>query len=184
MARAEVIRTFQDPVTAGDDRRYAARVCGRPGEDGLWEGWIEFVPEDGSPVLRSRRETKQSARRALESWARGLTRVYLEGALARTLRPAGPRPPPPPPAPAFRRPAPEWSPRRRLAPDDAPLSPFRALASGEEALRLALEDLEPDQLRRIVRAYDLADERAVEIEELPRPDLVELIVERARRRAE
>jgi hypothetical protein len=60
-------------------------------EDGLWEGWIEFLPGDGSPVLRSRRETVQPNREAAVYWATGLSQVYLEGALARTLAPP-PRP--------------------------------------------------------------------------------------------
>lgn len=64
-------------------------------EDGLWEGWIEFLPDDGSPVLRSRRETVQSNRETAIYWATGLSPVYLEGALARTLAPP-PRPAPPP----------------------------------------------------------------------------------------
>jgi hypothetical protein len=56
--------------------------------DGLWEGWIEFIPTDGGAPLRSRRETTQPNRDDAVYWATGLTPVYLEGALERALRPA------------------------------------------------------------------------------------------------
>lgn len=82
---AEVLLDYEKPVIGDDGRRYAARACGREGDGGLWEGWIEFLPEDGSPVLRSERETTQPNRIDTEYWATGLRPVYLEGALHRAL---------------------------------------------------------------------------------------------------
>src|SRR4051794_29955514 len=75
----------RSPLTLRDGRVYTAQVCGRVRDDGIWEGWLEFVPHDGSAVLRSARETTQPKASDLEYWATGLTPVYLRGALERTL---------------------------------------------------------------------------------------------------
>lgn len=67
---------------------YHARAVGRLGDDGMWEGWIEFAPIDGSTeVLITGVESRQPAREHLEYWATGLTPVFLEGALQRARRP-------------------------------------------------------------------------------------------------
>jgi hypothetical protein len=63
--------------------------------DGLWEAWIEFVPIDGGPAVRSPRETTQPNGRDAAYWASGLTPIYLEGALVRALNPAVRRAPTP-----------------------------------------------------------------------------------------
>jgi hypothetical protein len=67
------------------ERLYAAEVWGEQRADGLWEGWVEFVPTDGGPVLNTDRETSQSNLQALTYWATGLQPIYLEGALARAV---------------------------------------------------------------------------------------------------
>ena len=77
---------FTEPVVA-DGIAYTARACGAPMADGSWEGWLEFTPLDGDPVLRSSRETTQPNRGDAIYWATGLTPVYLEGALQRALQP-------------------------------------------------------------------------------------------------
>jgi len=65
---------------------YVARVLGaRRDDDGLWEGWIEFVPSDGTATLTTARETVQSSLHALRYWALGLEPTYLEGALTRAI---------------------------------------------------------------------------------------------------
>lgn len=89
---SDIVVQFDSPVTDEGGRAYSARVCGAPDGDGLWEGWIEFDPEDGGPTLRTRRETKQPNRMDLEYWGTGLTMAYLEGALERA-RDAGSPPP-------------------------------------------------------------------------------------------
>ena len=86
--------------------------------DGKWHGWIEFVPlGDGEPI-RSARETTQPNRQDTLYWATGLTPVYLEGALRRTLRPIARAVAPPRERPFF----------------DAPAEPFVIEASGTEAV--------------------------------------------------
>jgi hypothetical protein len=96
---AEVLVQFDSDVRADDGTPYTPRVCARLRDDGMWEGWIEFVPSgegDGSDrePLRTARETEQSERDEVVYWASGLTAVYLEGALARARDVAGrPRPP-------------------------------------------------------------------------------------------
>ncbi|MGH7464730.1 MAG: hypothetical protein ACREK1_06110 [Longimicrobiales bacterium] len=81
---------FEDAVTGEDGRSYIARVCGRQAADNMWEGWIEFDPGGGAPVLRTPRETTQPNRTDLEYWATGLTVAYLEGALERAMNPEAP----------------------------------------------------------------------------------------------
>lgn len=171
----QVFATFEAPIVDADGLLYAARACGRQRPGGEWEGWIEFVRADGGPTLRTRRETTQSTRGDLAHWAGGLTAVYLEGALARALAPmpvaaAGPIPPP---EPAYGRPAPPWP----LAGDPpAILDPFSVRQKGETRLRDELGALDAWHLLNIVRAYGLADERSLALEDLPARDLVELIV--------
>jgi hypothetical protein len=115
---SEVLVQFDTPIVGRDGRTFFARACGRLMPDGRWEGWIEFVPTDALPPVRTPRETTQPNFEDLMYWATGLTMVYLEGALGRALAHA-------PPAaqsdllatPPFEGPAP---PRRRdvLPPDD------------------------------------------------------------------
>ena len=83
----EVLVEFEEPLFARDRTAYIARVCGGSAGDGAnhWHGWIEFTPVQGGPVIRTPRETTQPDRSNTLRWARGLTRVYLEGALARAL---------------------------------------------------------------------------------------------------
>ena len=82
---AEVLAQFADPLTTTDGSRYLAQACGAPNEQGRWDGWIEFVPINGGPPLRSSRETTQPNKGDATYWATGLTQVYLEGALDRAL---------------------------------------------------------------------------------------------------
>ncbi len=58
----EILVSFADPIASKAGDVYAARACGRPTAAGTWEGWLEFVPVDGSPAIRSGRETTQPNR--------------------------------------------------------------------------------------------------------------------------
>src|SRR5262245_5817803 len=180
---AEVFVQFPEPLQASGGKLYTAQVCGRPAPDGGWEGWIELVPDDGSPALRSQRETWQPDRDALLYWSTGLTRVYLEGSLERILDPVRPRP-----AvhvePAYDGPAPN-----PFAPPAAPavsavLDPFSVYAKGEDLLRHELYALSRWHLRNIGRAYTLFDVDAPEIQRLTRPEIAERIVQAVRMRVE
>lgn len=83
---AELIYEFAEPLAAADGTLYVVRVLGRARPDGTWEGWLEF----STPVTRWRteRETTQSSAEQILYWATGLEQTYLEGALARALRPS------------------------------------------------------------------------------------------------
>lgn len=182
---AHVIRTYAPLLTTGDGRVYAARSVGREREDGTCEGWLEFVPSDGSPVLRSARETTQPNLPDLEYWASGLTAVYLEGALERTLTPPPVITVPAPEKPVYDEPAPPAKPIVVTEEPDVPaaeaiLDPFAVYAKGESLLRRQLGALAPRHLRNIVLAYDLAAD--IDVEELTEPELIELIVSSVRRR--
>ena len=143
-----------------DGRVYTPRACGRERNDGTWEGWIEFVSQDGSEIVRSDRETTQPNLPGLEYWATGLTRVYFEGALERALTPTGDVPSP--------------AGERRL--NAAVLNPFSVYAKGEGLLRQQLAALSPRHLRAIIGAYELADGSDVDLETMSGPQLIALIV--------
>jgi hypothetical protein len=79
-----ILVKFDEPIRDVDGATYFAQAAGRKREDGLWEGWLEFIPmSEDAPGFTSSRETTQPNRADLEYWAQGLSKVYLEGALAR-----------------------------------------------------------------------------------------------------
>jgi hypothetical protein len=163
-------------------REYRARACGRPLTGNTWEGWLEFVPGDGGTVIASGRETTQPNLTDLEYWATGLTPIYLEGALDRSLsRVVRPAPPPLDP-PAHAGPA---APRISTA-DPEPLhpvlDPFSVYAKGEDLLRQQLRALSVRHLRTIVRAYELSDGQAP-VDTLGNAELIALIMAQVRTRA-
>ena len=86
----EVLVEFDGAITSADGAAYHARALGAPERNGLWLGWLEFVPARGdargdAAAIETERETTQPNRDDLAYWATGLTRVYLEGALTRAL---------------------------------------------------------------------------------------------------
>jgi hypothetical protein len=84
---SEVLVQFAEAVTGRDGRVYRAQACGAPTNQGLWQGWIEFIPVTaGGTPLRSPRETTQPNRADAIYWATGLRLTYLEGALDRAQR--------------------------------------------------------------------------------------------------
>ncbi len=174
---AEVVHVFDEPVFL-DSRPYTAQVAGRQAGH-IWEGWLEFAAADGSDVRRSPRETTQPDRDALAYWATGLSPTYLEGAFRRALEPSARRAAPPPPATHFDSPAShpvgDISDLAAAA-DRAVLDPFSVGAKGEELLRSELGALRGWHLRNIIRAYDLAEQRA-DLEVLSELELIEVIVD-------
>lgn len=90
---AEVLVVFDEPIPTDAGLHYA-RVCGGIADDGLWEGWVEFLPgaEDPSSEkwIRSARETEQPNLDDLKYWASGLSVAYLQGAFTRASDPASP----------------------------------------------------------------------------------------------
>jgi hypothetical protein len=186
---AEVLVKFDSLLEGPDDRSYQARACGRQmANDERWEGWLEFVPTDGKPALRTPQETVQHDREQLRYWAEGLTPVYLAGALERALdprpavlvetplRPTYDEPAPPVVHIAAERPPATTQP-------DAILDPFHVHSlQGEDLLRKELAALDPTHLRQIIRAYDLVDEEALDLMKMSRASLGDLIVAAVRQR--
>lgn len=178
---AETLVQFTDPVLADDGTAYQARACGGIAHDGLWQGWIEFVPLEGGEVLRSGRETTQPNRQDALYWATGLTAVYLEGALDRALKPFVRPVATPTPPPAYDEPArPEAEPP---APDSV-LNPFSVYRKGESLLRSQLAALSAWHLVNIVRDYDLSNVSQATLSAMTAGDLIDLIVTAVRVRAE
>jgi hypothetical protein len=161
------------PLSTRNGRTYIAQARGRERDDGTWEGWLEFVPDDGSEILSSERETTQPNYVDLEYWATGLTPVYLEGAFARARSPEVVS------VPTARTPV-----VGSLTPTvQAVLDPFSTYAQGENVLRAKLGALSPLHLRAIVRDYELAGADA-ELDALTKPELVAVIVTSVRRHEE
>ena len=170
------------PLTLPDERRiYIAQACGRERDDRIWEGWLEFVPDDGSLVLRSQRETTQPNRTALEYWASGLTPIYLKGARERTLTPPFTVVEPPVIPAVYDEPAPTQVSTTVPAREAEPvLDPFSVYAKGEDLLRRQLGALSRRHLVAIIVAYELADESRVDLDALTVPELIALIADGVR----
>ena len=153
---AEVLVRFTELVQDDNGASYQAQASGVVGSDGRWDGWIEFIGENGR-ALRTPRETTQPNRDALLYWAQGLTAAYLEGALRRALDallepaarvsiaeasifsgPASTRPVSVPPHPVW-----------------PVLDPFSTFAQGEGVLRQQLSALSRDHLRAVIDGYAL-----------------------------
>jgi hypothetical protein len=180
---AEVFVQFASPVIATDGTVYRAQACGAPNTDGLWEGWIEFIPVDGGAALRSSRETTQPNRKDTAYWATGLTPVYLEGALERALHPLV-RTTVDTPNPVFDSPAPDGAPPVSAVPsNEAVLDPFSVFMKGEALLRKELHALSSWHLVNIITGYDLSDEPVTTLNRLPAAALIETIVGAVRERA-
>jgi len=79
------IHTFATPVRDPESGvEYVVEAWARQRSDGLWEGWLEFIPPDGGGgFLRTGRETTQANLDAVTYWAAGLEPVYLGGAFGR-----------------------------------------------------------------------------------------------------
>jgi hypothetical protein len=84
---AELLVAYENPV-ADASGTYRARAVGRHGDDGMWEGWLEFEPvgSQGKVIVTSI-ESRQPEKVHLVYWATGLQPIYLEGALARARNP-------------------------------------------------------------------------------------------------
>ena len=181
---ARVVAVYHDsPLRLPDGRTYTAQACGREREDGMWEGWFEFVAHDGSGVLRSERETSQPNLADLEYWATGITPLYLEGALERTLTPPAVVVEGPIAEPVYDEPAPPKQPVTVPAPEPAPvMNPFSIYATGEALLQQQLAVLPAWRLRAMILAHDIADPAVVDLDALTTAELIELIMVAARRR--
>ncbi len=181
---AEVLVQFTEPLQGPTGRSYLPRACGRERADGTWEGWIEFVPQDGGDVLPSRRETTQPNRDDLLYWATGLTPTFLEGVLQRTLVPAQRVNRVIDVEPAYEAPAPESEPRTEIVrpaaqPPHPILDPFDVYRQGEDVLRKTLLALDAPRLVDIITAHQLHEGKP---SDLYRAALAELIVAGVRRR--
>ena len=152
---AEVLVSYDEPVR-DQGGEYRARAVGRQGADGMWEGWLEFVPVRGDgDVLVSSVETTQPERSHLVYWATGLTPVYLEGALWRTRRPLTVRVRPEE-TPISDAPAPRDVVVSRAAVGPEPiLDPFEIGARNLDILRQELTALHRPRLLNIIDAFDL-----------------------------
>jgi hypothetical protein len=182
---AETLQEFSGTVLTRDGIAYVARACASELPDGLWQGWIEFVPIGAGEPIRSPRETTQPNRTDAEYWASGLTPVYLEGALERALNPLRIARPEPPERPAFSGPAPvsAMAEQGDLT-TEAVLDPFSVYEKGEPLLRKQLAALSPWHLVNIITHFGLSDEPRVVLNQLPAAALIDLIISAVREQVE
>lgn len=138
---AETLVRFTEAIIGRDGHAYVASACGELRGDGVWHGWIEF--SDGVVSLRTPQESEQPNRDDLMYWAQGLTHVYLQGALARALRPT---------VEAVSVPGLSVEPNVRPV---AVLDPYAVYRQGEDVLRGQLLALSRDQLNTVIAQYDL-----------------------------
>ncbi|HEX6589636.1 MAG TPA: hypothetical protein VF039_11470 [Longimicrobiales bacterium] len=181
---AIVLVEFINELHGRDDTTYEARACARERDDGLWEGWVEFLPQGGGEPLRTGRETTQPNEADVRYWATGLTGPYLEGALSRAegpAQPATPRPQPSAAKPHFDGPAERAGASRMTR---AILDPFEVYGSGGDGLlQKQLSALDEANLRNIVRAHRLSDESPDALRRKTRVELVGTIVAAVEKRA-
>jgi len=170
----ETLVQFQKTVAAPDGTAYEARACGSPMSDGMWQGWIEFVPLDRSRPVRTPRETTQPNRTDTEYWATGLTYVYLEGALRRALATPTAIVTTPQEPSVFDGPAPHALPVE--VPIESVLDPFSVYEKGEALLRRQLGAFSSWHLVNIITAYRLSDKDVAVLNRLAAADLIEIIV--------
>lgn len=185
---AEMLTEFEASVRDERGREYVARACGRECDDGHWEGWLEFVPLDGGPIVRSARETTQPNRVDTEYWATGLTPIYLEGALHRALDPVEVIERVVDARPAYDEPAPDRpivSVSRASALRARPvLNPFEVYQQGEDILRGQLGALDGPRLRDIIRGFSLSAGDTSELMRVSEAELTDRIIAAVRLRVE
>ena len=153
---AEVLVSFDQPVR-DELGEYHARAVGRFADDGMWEGWIEFIPIDSNTeILVTGVESRQPEHPHLLYWATGLTPVFLEGALHRARQPVTVRVRPVEiplsDAPKRR----DTVVARTMPPGPEPvLDPFEIGGRNPDQLRQELGALNRPRLLNIIQAYDL-----------------------------
>jgi hypothetical protein len=183
-----VLVKYDESISAQDGRRYFAQAAGRERDDGLWEGWLEFIPSDENAAdLASDRETTQPNRTNVEYWAEGLTRVYLEGALQRALSIAESQP--------ARRES-ETEPAlfdgpstrqrdsvgaERVVQRHPILDPYSVYMQGEDILRNELSALSRAHVESIVAAYGFSpNESPADLSRTSEQRLIDVIVDGVR----
>ncbi len=173
----EVLAQFDNAVVTSDGMVNRAQACGQPMPDGIWDGWIEFIPVGGGAPLRSPRETTQPNRVDTAYWASGLSPTYLEGAFERARRP-------PvvkvrtvtPETPIFNEPAPDFINVEVRARAHPILDPYAVYERGEMALRQKLGALSEMHLVNIIVGYSLSDQPAAALSGLSQEALIGIIV--------
>lgn len=177
---AEVLVEFTEPVMSDDGQTYIARACGGKMPDGMWQGWLEFLPIGGGDPIRSGRETTQPNHTDVVYWATGLTPIYLEGALQRALKPLVRLPARETPTPIFEGPAPniaeEVDPNEVDPNADSILNPFSVYRKGETMLRRQLSALSGWHLVNIIRNHRLSTLDPATLNATPPAALIDLIV--------
>ena len=153
---AEVLMSYDEPVSDAFGE-FRARAIGRAAADGMWEGWLEFIPLAGSgEVLISAVETRQPEHQHLVYWSGGLTPVYLQGALARARRPVTVHVRPVE-VPLSKAPADRIVTVPRVVPPgpEPVLDPFEIGGRSLDILRQELGALDRPRLLNIITAYAL-----------------------------
>ena len=143
---AELISELPYRVVSAGTEFYVS-VAGEQTADGIWEGWLEYVPLDDSDALVTPTETTQSTRGALQHWADVIDETYVQGAFARAVAVtnAGPA----------RLAATRFAAAAGVRSDVGVPDPFVLLQSGREAMRDRLLALPRDMLLDVIAGFGL-----------------------------
>jgi len=145
---SEVIADLAYRLRDAEGREFLVSVAAAQRLAGNWEGWLEFVPLDGTGPLITPIETTQSNRAALQHWAEALEATYVQGAFRRAVAASG------------------EDHESRLAARAVPFEPgplndvdlpdpFQLFESGREAMRTRLHALSRLLLQKIIETYGL-----------------------------
>jgi len=172
---AEVFMVFDTPVR-DEFGTYHARVVGRQAADGMWEGWLEFVPTDGeTDVLIGPVESRQPERHDLVYWSTGFAPVFLEGALQRARNPVTVRTRTVE-VPLSHLPAQKTFTTTRVVPPgpEPVLDPFEIGTRSLDVLKQELGALNRPRLLNIISGFDLA--RNADLTQMTDAELIGFIV--------
>ena len=175
---ARTLAQFDTPIFDSAGARWVARACGRERDDGLWEGWLEFENVQTGAVLRTVRETTQPNLTDITYWASGLTPIYLDGALSRTLNAPPPREPVRVIPPHYDGPAQRQT--VKSSGTESILNPFSVYEKSPHLLAQELTALRAYHLRQIIRDYALSSDGDGRLESMTEPELGALILQRVR----
>ena len=134
-----MLETFESIVRDASGDSYKVLLHGKSRPHDTWQGWLEFIRERDGQHFETGVETTQPNAEAVRYWATGLSDTFLDGALARALRPpSAPAPATPAPLPVTggRIDADEHERRRTLLEQE-----ILGLLRGSSGRKLLMQDL-------------------------------------------
>lgn len=171
--KPEVLVVYAATASDATGAEHTAKACAREEGHGRWQVWLELAPVAGGPTVRTHVETTQPDREAATRWACGLSRVYLDGALARASAS-------PDAAETLRAMMTDAETEPRIEEREGVIDPIEVIASGERHLRCRLGALSMAHLRDVAIAQRTLAPSA--LQRSTKGELVSAIVSQTRSR--